>query len=200
MLLTTLVVMAAENPLAAIEEARGERFTYFAGERRDPFLFRREFRKPIFRPEPNIPDKPPVIVPIPEPGIDPEPARLIEQAEKALRAGDYERAKDLAKQAKGKVTEGHPAALRQIIERDRRALAILMKRKHTEEEFRRLPLRVEAIMWIPDEPVAVINGRTHREGDVLDDRVVVHRIGKGEVVFLFKESFKFRKRLDWSKD
>ena len=90
-----------------------------------------------------------------------------------------------------------PPELKQLIERIHRASELLTQRREAEEEFRKLPLTVDAIFWNPVEPVAMISGRTRREGEVLDNDLQIHRIEKSGVVFLYKNFLKIRKRLSW---
>lgn len=113
-----------------------------------------------------------------------------------LHRGNFEKAERFAKHAQMKITEAHSAELVQMVERVYRASVILTRRKEVEQDFRKLSLRLDAIFWKSDEPVAIINGHTRHEGDVLDNQLQIYRIEKSGVVFLYK-FMKVRKSLGW---
>ena len=152
--------------------------------------------------EPASPVRSVVQIPLPVPGFEtmsngPEAVgATISTALAELHRGNFEKAQKLAGHAQRKITEEHSAELVQMVERVHRASVILTRRKEVEQDFRKLSLRVDAIFWKSDEPVAIINGRTRHEGDVLDDQLQIYRIEKSGVVFLYK-FMKVRKRLGW---
>ena len=121
---------------------------------------------------------------------------LLQKAEDALGKGKFCEARALAEEARRRLRGVHDPRVDRVL----KGLRLLDWRRRAEKEFEGLGLTVDAIFWTPEEAVAVIGGVARHEGEVLDDQVLVQRIGKGEVVFLFKDVFKFRKRLDWSKD
>lgn len=199
-MLTTLVLATAAAAYGPdvpfpIGEPR-ERFVYNREDRRDPFLFR---RKPELGEPPGIfPYLPEAPRPRPEPSPPPEieAGRLIEEIKKALEERDYRGAKRLVKWGRRRAGEDGLPDLAQRLEDLQRTVDPLIERKRTEEEFANLALRIDAIFWRPDEPLAMINGRAYHEGDVLDNRLQIYKIEKGGVVFLYK-FLKVHKRLDW---
>ena len=191
-----------------LAKAKGKPFVYAARGRRDPFLFRTKSREPRVA---DVVDDSllPIAVVRQELADDSKRAgqltvtpRQVEaiarRALAELEAGNFERARSYAEQAQRKVGEDHPPELKQLIERIHRASELLTQRREAEEEFRKLPLTVDAIFWNPVEPVAMISGRTRREGEVLDNDLQIYRIEKSGVVFLYKNFLKIRKRLSWA--
>lgn len=207
MFLTTAMTTETEGR-DWIEIAKGTPFVYAGAGRRDPFLFRT-----------RVPTPPPIDLtedgvetilevrerfkkrPRTKPGETVADSRqvgqIIGRAKAELQAGNFRRAKTLAEQARRKVVKDHPPELMQTVERVHRASELLTQRRQAEEEFGKLSIRIDAIFWNLDEPVAMISGRTHREGDVLDNDLQIYRIEKSGVVFLFKNFLKVRKRLGW---
>lgn len=191
-------------------DAKGMPFVYSPAGRRDPFLF--TTRVPAARPIEVSEDSLDIIRGArgrfarrrtagqdEKVGTDEQKlAEIINRARAELEVGNCQRSKSLAEQARRKVAEDHPPELMQMVERVYRAAELLTQRREAEQEFRKLALSIDAIFWNLDEPVAMINGRTHREGDVLDNELQVYRIEKGGVVFLFKNFLKVRKRLGWT--
>ncbi len=214
MLFALFFVTAAGAPRGGendwLEVVKGKRFSY-GPSGRDPFLFREKVEQPVVyevgrsamgrvgeiaREFGKQRDQR-------EEEIDlSQPSRMVAEAMKKLEAGNYKDAENLALMAHRKLTKAHSADLRQQIDRVHRAAEFLLQRKDTEGGFRKLRLRVEAIFWNPDRPVAIISeagetGRTYHEGDILGEDLQIHKIEKEGVVFLYK-FLKVRKRLSWS--
>ncbi len=200
-MLTTLVLATAAAAYGPdvpfpIGEPR-KRFVYNRDGRRDPFLFR---GKPELDEPPGIfPYLPEAPRPRPETSPPPEiePDRLIEEIKEALGEGDCRNAKRLVEWGSRRVGEDGLPDLAQRLESLRRTVNLLIERKRAEEEFENLPLKIDAILWNPDEPVAVINGRTRHQGDLLDNQLQIDRIEKTGVVFVYRNFLKVHKGLDW---
>ena len=189
-----------------LAKIKGSPYRYAGSGRRDPFLFTIKAKEIAF-----IDSSLGVLGPVekvfdeilkPTQGVTTKESTLppvgatISTALAELHRGNFERAEKLAEHAQRKITEEHSAELVQMVERVHRASVILTRRKEVEQDFRKLSLRLDAIFWKSDEPVAMINGRTRHEGDVLDNQLQIYRIEKSGVVFLYK-FMKVRKRLGW---
>jgi Tfp pilus assembly protein PilO len=70
----------------------------------------------------------------------------------------------------------------------------LERRARLAEEFSRLKIVISGVVVRPDGAVAVINGRTVTEGDMLDDDLFVRRIGVEEIEFQYRDLVIARKR------
>ena len=210
MVLTLLVLTAGaageRDESDWLAKIKGVPYRYAGSGRRDPFLFmiRSKEVAPIDSSERvlDLADRIMTELLKPPEGGSAKEATLpavgatIGTALAELHKGNFENAKNLAEHAQRKISEEHSAELVQMVERVHRASVILTRRKEVEQDFRKLSLRVDAIFWKSEEPVAIINGHTRHEGDVLDDQLQIYKIEKSGVVFLYK-FMKVRKRLGW---
>jgi hypothetical protein len=168
--------------------------------RRDPF----EFRPPAeARPRPGTGVVGPGVMPVgPRPQETPGEGegeglqvRQFAEAKAAEAQGylvrrDFEKVRDAAGEALSKIDSIKLPApeLVERLERLRRTALRLERRTQVEEEFARLTISIEGVVWRPDRAYALINGEMLEPGDAVKEAkgVRVEDIRPGEVVFSLK--------------
>jgi len=167
--------------------------------RRDPFEFRsqetvEERPEPARRPEPAAPPE------LPQPDRRPsqpgetslrQARQFVEtkaaDAEAYLAVQSFDKVLEACTEGLNKVKDAQIAdqALVERLERLRATAQRLKARLEIEEEFRKLGIEIQGVVWEPGNPLALIKGRSVRRGDTVEN-ALVEQIGPAEVIFLYK--------------
>jgi hypothetical protein len=111
----------------------------------------------------------------------------IEEAKYFLGLQQYGRASESIQEAMNRL-KGIRIADPLLTERLDRVLVTaerLKRRTEIEREFKAISIDIQGIIWEPTNPVALIKGRSVREGDVVEG-ALVEEIRTSEIIFNFK--------------
>ncbi|MBN1809970.1 MAG: hypothetical protein JW909_12955 [Planctomycetes bacterium] len=120
---------------------------------------------------------------------------IVEQAYKALYSGQYDNSIKKCEEALN-LLERNPN--KAGMEQDRclrilKASKKLKSRKEVEDEFEKLPIVIEGIVWRPKAGFAVINGNVRQAGEIVGG-ARIYKINSQDVVFIF-QGLKVSKKL-----
>jgi hypothetical protein len=172
------------------------------GDRRNPFEFA-SAAEPDRGDDDENKKKPPPPPPPPRGNPAEIAEHAIDLARRSLDQGLFERAEEAAAEALDAIAEGggrDPEALGRLerlglverLGRLRLTARRLRLRREAEQEFASLRIEIGGVVWDERDPVALVNGRVVRAGDVVEG-VRVERIGPEEIVFALK-GFLMRRR------
>lgn len=108
-------------------------------------------------------------------------------AEAYLALQLFDRVLEVCTEALNKIKDAQLAdpVLVERLERFRSTATRLKTRTEIEEEFRKLGIELQGIVWEPTNPLAMIKGKTVRRGETVEG-ALVEEIGPSEVIFLYK--------------
>jgi hypothetical protein len=116
-----------------------------------------------------------------------ESSALLDGSARRFGARDYA----LVEEDAGRLLRGLDRAqhddplLRERLAALRDAAARLRRVRESEQDFARLNIVVQGIVWSPDAAVALVNGTAVREGESVGD-ARVEEIRRGEVIFVYR--------------